>query len=93
MESNSDVEAQYRKVYLVEWCEEYFAESGIPEILRFRQGVAKHNNLKDLALACLIAPASKAIVERMFSLVTAIKTKPHNRTQIKSLDAHTCEVM
>ena len=59
--------------------------------VEFRQGVAKHNNVKDLvtdALTYFIAPGSNAIVEGILSLVTAIKTKPHNKTQIKLLDAH-----
>ena len=71
MERNSVVKAQHRKAYLVEWREEEcFVESGITEdSLKFWQGVAKQNNLKDLAtcaLACLITPASNAIVERIF---------------------------
>ncbi|CAM1311707.1 Uncharacterised protein g5782 [Pycnogonum litorale] len=91
MESDGVIEEQYRKVGLVEWCEECFAGSGIPkDSLKFWQGVAKHNNFKELAtyaLTSLITPASNATVERIFSLVTAIKTKPRNKTQIKLLDA------
>ena len=43
MDSNSVVEAQYGKVYLVEWCEEEcFVVSGIPsDSLRFWHGVGK----------------------------------------------------
>ena len=88
MESNSVVEAQHRKVYLVEWCEEEcFAESGNPaDYLELWQGVAKLNNFKNLA-SCLMTPTGKAIVERIFSLVTAIKTKPLSETPVKLLDA------
>ena len=86
------MENQYRRISLVEWCEEEcFAEGGIPkESLLFWQGVAKHNNFKEFstyALTSIITPASNAIVERIFSLVTAVKTKPRNRTEIKLLDA------
>ena len=53
--------------------------------------MAKHNIFKDLAtyaLTCFIAPEGNAIVERIFSLVTAIKTKTQlHKTQIKLLDA------
>ena len=50
IESNSVDKAQYRKDYLVDWCEEEcFAESGIRrDSLKFWQGVAKHNNFTDL---------------------------------------------
>ena len=34
-----------------------------------------------------MAPASNLVVERMFSFITAIKTKPRNKTQIDLLDA------
>ena len=92
MENNSLVVTQYRKVYLVEWCEEEcLTESGIPaDSPALWQGVAKHNNVIDLAtyaLTCLISPASNVIVDRIFSLVTTIKTKSRNKTQIKLLDA------
>ena len=51
MKSNGVFEAQYKKVYLVEWCEEEsFAASGIPAgSHKFWHGVAKHDNFKDLA--------------------------------------------
>ena len=92
MESNSVVEAQHRKVHPVEWCEEEcLTECRIPaDSPKFWQYAAKHNDFKDLAiyaLTYLITPASNAIVERIFSLVTAIKTKPHNKTGIRLLDA------
>ena len=59
--------------------------------VNIRQDVTKHNNFKDnsiWALTSLIAPASNAIVEIIFSLVTAINAKPRNKTQIKLLDDH-----
>ena len=86
------IECQNRKINLVEWREEKcFAASGIPSnTLQFWQGVAMHNNFQELpsyALTSLITPASNTTVEWIFSLVTAVKMKPHNKTQIKLLDA------
>jgi hypothetical protein len=86
------IESQYRKINLVQWCEEdVFKANGIPtETLQFWQGVLQHRSFQELsmyALTCFITPASNAIVERVFSLVTAIKTKPRNRTQTKLLDS------
>ena len=52
--------------------------------------MAKHDNYKDLktcAIARFIAPAGNEIVERIFSLVTAINTRPRKMTQIKLPDA------
>ena len=43
--------------------------------VEFWHGTTKHNNFKDLAtyaLTCLITPANNAIVDIIFSLVTAI---------------------
>ena len=93
MEDNMNViECQYRKINLVEWREEKcFAASGIPSnTFQFWQGAAKHSNFQELSsyvLTSLITPASNATVERIFSLVTAVKMKPRNKTQIKLLDA------
>ena len=70
--------------------EEFFAESIIPaDSTKFWQGVVKQNNFKYLttyALTSLITPASNAIVERVYSF-HAIKAKPRNKTQIKSMNA------
>ena len=72
------IECQYRKINLVEWRRECFVASGIPNnTLQFWQGVAKHSNFQELssyALTSLITPASNATVERIFSLVTTVKT-------------------
>ena len=56
----------------------------------FWAGVLKHDNFKGIAryaLSCLTMPVSNATVERVFSLVTAIKTKPRNRMGIQMLDS------
>ncbi|KAK7083260.1 hypothetical protein SK128_003864 [Halocaridina rubra] len=92
-ENNFDlIESQYKKINLVQWSEEEpFVKNGIPkDSLNFWLGVAKHSSFKELstfALTCLITPASNAIVERIFSLVAAIKTKPRNRTQTRLLES------
>ncbi|KAK3745876.1 hypothetical protein RRG08_015603 [Elysia crispata] len=39
------------------------------------------------SLTCLTTPVSNACVERIFSLVTAVKTKPRNRMQVSLLEA------
>ena len=52
--------------------------------------MGKYSNFQELssyALTSLITPASNATVEQIFSLVTAVKTKPRNKTQIKLLHA------
>lgn len=88
------VEEQYRKLILVDWSkEEPFNTKGkIPENTeQFWSDILTYNkHFKDLAtyaLTCLITPCSNAVVERTFSLVTSIKTKPRNRMQINMLDA------
>ena len=43
--------------------------------------------LATFALTCLITPTSNAVVKRMFSLLTCIKTKARNRLQLSLLEA------
>ncbi|KAK3756692.1 hypothetical protein RRG08_013957 [Elysia crispata] len=53
-------------------------------------GLRENNSFVDLAnyaLTCLTTPVSNATVERIFSLVTNVKTKPRNRLQLHTLDA------
>ena len=55
-------------------------------------GVLQHIAFKDLAnfaLNCLITPFSNAVVERIFSLVSAVKTKARNQMQLNLLDSIT----
>jgi len=40
-----------------------------------------------LALTCLLNPVSNAVVERVFSLVSSVKTKARHRMQLNLLDA------
>ena len=86
------IEEQYRKLICVDWAKEpVFKATGIPDDAEeFWMGVLRHDVFADLAnyaLTCLITPISNATVERVFSLVTAVKTKPRNRMQVMMLDA------
>ena len=83
---------QYRKLPFVDWKEEEcFKEGGIPsDTEQFWVGVSHHKSFKELSaysLTCLTTPVSNAVVERMFSLVTSVKTKARNRMQLGLLDA------
>jgi hypothetical protein len=54
-------------------------------------GVLQHKAFEELAtfaLTCLITPVSNAVVERIFSLVSPIKTKARNIMQ--NFCFHTC---
>jgi len=90
---DSEIEEQYRKIIFVDWREESpFKTEGLPvdDAEKFSFGILHHSSFKDLAayaLNCLITPISNAAVERMFSLVTACKTKPRNRMQVTRLDS------
>ena len=53
-------------------------------------GVLQHKAFKELAtfaLTCLITPVSNAVVERIFSVLSSVKTKARNRVQLNLLDA------
>ena len=88
----SKIEEQYRQLPFVDWKEEaLFKKDGFPvDTEQFWIGVLQHKAFKELAtfaLTCLITSISNAVVERTFSLVTAIKTKARNRMQLNLLDA------
>jgi len=89
----SQIEEQYRKIVFVDWRKEPpFKTEGLPvdDAEKFWFGILHHSSVKDLAayaLNCLITPISNAAVERIFSLVTACKTKPRNRMQVTMLDS------
>ena len=68
-------------------------EEGIPsDSVSFWSGVLTYRNgrfgdLARYALACLTTPTSNAVVERMFSYVTGIKTKSRNKLSSCMLEA------
>jgi len=80
------IEQQYRNVIFVAWTdhENVFAGSIPSDAATFWAGVLKYTNstnekpFYDFALYCLnclcFLPISNAVVERMFSVVTAVKT-------------------
>ena len=85
-------EEQYRRIPFVDWtAQPFFSSKGLNlDTKNFWIGVRENNSFVDLAnyaLTCLTTPVSNATVERIFSLVTNVKTKPRNRLQLHTLDA------
>lgn len=89
-EKIDEIDYQYRSILHVDWnAETAVFDKGIPtDAVGFWSGVLEYRNLlgnspfADLAtyaLVCLTTPISNAVVERIFSYVTAVKTKPRNR--------------
>jgi hypothetical protein len=86
------IKEQYRQLPFVDWKEEApFKKDGLPvDTEQFWIGVLQHKAFEELAtfaLTCLVNPVSNAVVERIFSLVSSIKTKARNRMQLHLLDA------
>jgi len=72
----------------VEWKEEApLRKDGFPvDTEQFWIGIFQDKAFKELAtfaLTCLIIPVSNTVVERIFSLVSSIKTKAINRKQLQ----------
>ncbi|RUS91788.1 hypothetical protein EGW08_000496 [Elysia chlorotica] len=91
-DQKSAAEEQYRRLIFVDWAKEKpFAETGLPnDSVAFWEGVRQHNGFQtiaDYALTCLLVPTSNAVIERIFSIVTATKTKPRNKLGVTSLDS------
>ena len=56
----------------------------------FWVGVLQHASFTELAsyaVDCLTMAISNAVVERIFSMVSSVKTKPRNQMELKLLDA------
>lgn len=91
------VQSQYRKVILHIWTEEEVFNGELPrdsstfwaKILQFKRSdrVHPYEDLAKYALAALAVPVSNAVVERIFSHVTWVKSKYRNRMSLKTLDA------
>ena len=83
------LEDQYRKLLFVNWSEE--CGGSVPkDTIEFWLQVFENSNFKELAvfvLTSLSTPVSNATVERVFSLVSAVKTKARNSMQIHLLDS------
>ncbi|XP_068239267.1 SCAN domain-containing protein 3-like [Palaemon carinicauda] len=90
-------EEQYRKIICHMWSEDGVFENGIPDnSIAFWSGIFKYENglgakpyrkLALYALACLSCPVSNAVVERVFSQVTCVKTKYRNKMSLELLDS------
>ena len=91
------IEEQYRKIVHRDWKEEPIFNGTIPDttvefwsrIVQFQTclGDKPFKELGTYALNCLTNPISNAVVERTFSLVTAVKTKQRNRMGLELLNA------
>jgi len=86
------IEEEYRQMPFVDWKEEApTKKNGLPvDTEQFWIGVLQHQAFKELAtiaLTCLITPFSNAVVERIFSLISSVKTKARNRMQLNLLNA------
>lgn len=89
-------EEQYRKILYHPWATEDVFKCGIPEdSVQFWSKIKKYEvagqkpyeELAVYALQCLTTPVSNAVVERIFSHVTAVKTKVRNRMNLKMLES------
>jgi hypothetical protein len=97
MQERDLVEIQYRKILFHPWREEDSFSEGLPKdavgfwskVLNYARGdgVKPYEDLAQYALAALSVPVSNAVVERIFSHVTIVKTKYRNKMQIKMLDS------
>ena len=96
-ENMSEIDNQYCKIILVNWKDEATFSNGIPQgavdfwsaILMYKNNMGEQSfkDYASYALACLTTRTSNAIVERIFSYVTNIKTKQRNRMSIEMLEA------
>ena len=96
-EKVQEIDNQYRSILYVDWQESGVFKDGIPtDAVSFWSGVLDYRNLVgnstygDLTaygLACLTTPTSNAVVERIFSYVTGIKTKSRNKMTSSMLEA------
>ena len=85
----SKIEEQYRKMPFVDWKEETKFKKDV-DTEQYWIGVLRHQAFKELATIALngpITPVSNAVANRIFSLVSSVKTKTRNRTQQNLLDA------
>ena len=80
------IEEQHIKIIFVAWVQDPAFLNGIPnESKNFWVRVLQNASFTELAtyaLDCLTtAPISNAVVKRIFSMVSSIKTKPRNRME------------
>ncbi|KAK8768032.1 hypothetical protein V5799_021696 [Amblyomma americanum] len=98
IEENLDViELQYKQIVTRLWSEEAVFDGELPEdSATFWVGIFKYENSKRVkpykelalyALACLSYPMSNAVVERVFSEFTCVKTEYKNKMSLETLNA------
>ncbi|KAG7174183.1 putative hAT family C-terminal dimerization region-containing protein 15 [Homarus americanus] len=95
-EKEDTIEQHYRKIHHLPWAEESVFDGKIPtDSISFRSGVLQYKNstgkrpfeeLGTYAMVCLTTPTSNAVVERIFSTVTNVKTKSRNHLGSEMLD-------
>ena len=96
------IEKQYERIFLQPWkTEEVFCdELQLPKdstvfwgggggVVQFRDSSddCPYRELSMYDLACLSTPSSNPVIERIFSQVTAVKSKYRNQLSMKMLDA------
>jgi hypothetical protein len=96
-EKGNAIQEQYRKILHRDWKEDPIFNGTIPDttvafwsrIVQFQTslGDKPFEELATYALDCLTNPISNAVMERTFSLVTAVKTKQRNRMGLELLKA------
>ena len=96
-EKVQEIDKQYRSILYVNWQESGVFKDSIPtdavsfwsSVLDYRNldGNSTYGDLVAYALACLTTPTNSAVVERIFSYVTEIKTKSWNKMTSSMLEA------
>ena len=96
-EDMSKIVEKYRKTKFVDWALQTVFKDGIPvNAGKFWVSVFSYNNtlgekpfqeLAKYALSCMTTPTSNAVVERIFSYVTAVKMKQRNQMSSTMLEA------
>ena len=96
-ENEDVIEQQYRKILHINWAEQSVFDGQIPQGTdQFWAGILQHKTasgnapfreLALYALTCMTTPVSNAVVERVFSTLTNVKTKARNRLGSEMLDA------
>ena len=91
-----EINNQYRSILYVDWKDTNVYKDGISNeavsfwssVLEYRKllGNSTYHNLSTYALACLTMPTSNAVVERMFSHITGVKTKSPNKMNSSMLE-------
>ncbi len=91
------IQTQYRRIGLHPWREEEVFAAGLPreaeefwsKVLDYQRSdnVKPYRELAQYALAALAVPVSNAVVERVFSHVTYVKSKYRNAMSSSMLDA------